>query len=196
MERALMNATARLLLLLADGESLERCWRQAGFESREDAAGALRTLASSDGVSPAAAPRDERRKKLAIIVSVDGASRGNPGPAAVGLIVHTLDGTELYSRGMKIGSATNNVAEYRAVIEGLAVARELGASGVTIRLDSELVYRQLMGTYRIKHPGLKRLGEEIAREAKHFEKCEFRQIPREENREADRMANEALNSPL
>jgi len=190
-----MEALARLLKLFADGGSIEECWREAGFASPSAAAEALRDL-SRAVAAPRTGSRTARRGGLAVVVYVDGASRGNPGPAAVGAAVYTPDGQELYSRGKRIGSATNNVAEYRAVIEGLAAARELGASAVTVRLDSELVYRQLMGAYRIKNPELKRLGEEIGRAAGAFEKCEFQQIPREENRAADRAANEALNSPL
>ncbi len=190
-----MDKLVRLLKLFAAGGGLNDCWREAGFASAEEAAGALLELARSVG---AARGEDgaERRGGLSVVVYVDGASRGNPGPAAVGAAVYTAEGDELYSRGKKIGEATNNVAEYRAVIEGLAVARELGASEVTIRLDSELVYRQLLGVYRIKNPELQRLGEEVRRAVGGFEKYGFQQIPREENREADRAANEALNSPL
>ncbi len=190
-----MEALARLLKLFADGGSIEECWREAGFASPLEAADALRDLSRSVG-APHGASRTARRGGLSVVVYVDGASRGNPGPAAVGAAVYTPDGQELSSRGKRIGAATNNVAEYRAVIEGLAAARELGANAVTVRLDSELVYRQLMGAYRIKNPELKRLGEEIGRAAGAFETCEFQQIPREENRAADRAANEALNSPL
>jgi ribonuclease HI len=108
------------------------------------------------------------------------------------VIVHLPTGEELFSAGRKIGRATNNVAEYRAVIEGLKLARELGARRITVRLDSELVVKQLNGVYRIKNPELELLAREVAAEARHFPGCSFEHVPREENREADRLANEAL----
>lgn len=190
-----MDKLAHLLKLFAAGGALEECWRPAGFSSPFEAADAVRELARSIAAPPKP-ERPRRRVGLSVVVYVDGASRGNPGPAAVGTAVYTESGEELYSRGKRIGRATNNVAEYRAVMEGLAVARELGANAVVVRLDSELVYRQLMGVYRIKHPDLKRLGEDVGRAAAAFDRCEFQQIPREENREADRIANTALNSPI
>lgn len=192
-----MGNLSTLLTLVAQSGSLEGAWQEAGYASREAAAGAL--LEHAAGLS--AAPKRSRAeakpaRKNALLVYVDGASRGNPGPAAVGVAVFTADGDELYARGKRIGQATNNVAEYRAVLEGLAVARELNATSVSLRVDSELVYLQLTGKYRIRHPDLKTLSEEVGRAARAFERFEIRQVPREENREADRAANEALNSPL
>lgn len=192
-----MGDLAALIVQLARGESLDGVWEAAGYPSRAAAAGAL--LEHAAGISAAskrAKAEAKPARKNAVLVYVDGASRGNPGPAAVGVAVYTADGDELYSRGKRIGRATNNVAEYRAVLEGLAVARELNATSVSLRVDSELVYRQLTGAYRIKHPDLKTLGEEVGRAASAFERFEIRHVPREENREADRAANEALNSPL
>ncbi|HVO76420.1 MAG TPA: ribonuclease HI family protein, partial [Candidatus Bathyarchaeia archaeon] len=127
------------------------------------------------------------------ILHVDGASRGNPGPAAVGVIIHLPSGEELYSVGKKIGEATNNVAEYRAVIEGLKVARGLGVRAVTVRLDSELVVKQLTGAYRIRNAELAELAKEVAAESRHFSRCSLEHVMREENSQADRLANEALN---
>ena len=192
-----MGDLAALLVALARGESLDGGWEAAGYASREAAAGALLEHAAGLSAAPKAARTGSKpARKNALLVYVDGASRGNPGPAAVGVAVYTADGDELYSRGKRIGRATNNVAEYRAVLEGLAVARELNATSVSLRVDSELVYLQLTGKYRIKHPDLKTLGEEVGQAARGFERFEIRQVPREENREADRAANEALNSPL
>jgi ribonuclease HI len=189
-----MKRLKALLALLGRGSSLEESWRAAGYSTRRDAAEALESLARSlDEPAVCAAPATKGRGGLNhAILHVDGASRGNPGPSAVGVIVHLPTGEELFSAGRKIGRATNNVAEYRAVIEGLKLARELGARRITVRLDSELVVKQLNGVYRIKNPELELLAREVAAEARHFPGCSFEHVPREENREADRLANEAL----
>jgi ribonuclease HI len=193
-----------LLESLARGESLDESWRQAGFDSREEAAGELVRLAGSLGAARRGSGDSRVREPRAgadgapgldhVIVYVDGASRGNPGPAASAAIAYLAAGDELTSVAKKIGRATNNTAEYRAVIEGLRLAGTLGARSVTIRLDSELVARQLSGEYRIKNADLRALAEEVSREAGRFERCRFEQVPREENREADRLANRALNA--
>ncbi len=120
-----MGNLATLLTLVAQGGSIEGSWKAAGYDSREAAALALLEHARSmPGGTKRETASGGRARKNALIVYVDGASRGNPGPAAVGVAAYTADGDELYSRGKRIGRATNNVAEYRAVLEGLAVARE------------------------------------------------------------------------
>jgi ribonuclease HI len=195
-----------LLESLARGESLEESFRRCGFASREDAAEALVTLAGSLGAGDRRGSRESRpgahRTAAAgvsptvdrVVVYVDGASRGNPGPAAVAAVAYLPSGDELTSVAKKIGRATNNTAEYRAVIEGLRLAGALGARSVTIRLDSELVARQLTGEYRIKKGDLASLAEEVSREVGRFERCRFEHVPREENREADRLAAKAVNA--
>src|SRR3954469_3244289 len=90
----------------------------------------------------------------------DGGSRGNPGPAGIGLVVRAADGTPVVTLGRFVGRATNNVAEYRALITAMSEAQRLGARRVVIRGDSELVVRQMLGQYRVKHPDLKPLYEE------------------------------------
>jgi len=123
----------------------------------------------------------------------DGASRGNPGPAAYGIRIVAPDGAELCAESVAIGSATNNVAEYRGAIAALDKARELGLAEVELRMDSELVVRQLSGEYRVRQPTLAELKEHVDRLAASFRVFRVRHVPREANREADRLANEALD---
>jgi ribonuclease HI len=198
-----MKRLRSLLALLARGKSLEESWSDSGYSSRSEAGSALEKLARSlNGTSAGPASRapasaghvdDEPRGPEHAVMYVDGASRGNPGPAAVAAILFLPTGEELYSAGQKIGWATNNVAEYRAVIEGMKLARTLGVRGITIRLDSELVMKQLTGVYRIKNVELESLARQVAEQSRHFTRCSFEHVPREENREADRIANEVLN---
>jgi len=179
-----------LLGLLAGGGTLDESWEAAGFRSRAEAIGAIESLARSLGDRPEAAkPRGLERA----ILHTDGASRGNPGPSAVAAVIYLPTGEELASVAKKIGRATNNVAEYRAVIEGMKLARSLGVGELTVRMDSELVVKQLTGAYRIRSADLEPLAREVAAEARHFAKCSFEHVRREENREADRLANAALD---
>ena len=190
-----MKRLKTLLALLAGGKSLEESWSAAGFSSRADAGDALEDLARSldEALACPSSAKESPRGLEHAILYVDGASRGNPGPSAVGLILYLPTGEEIFSAGKKIGRATNNVAEYRAVIEGMKLARELGARRITVRLDSELVMKQLTGVYRIKNPELESLAREVAGQSRRFSACSFEHVRREENREADRLANEALN---
>jgi len=181
-----------LLALIAGGKDLDESWEISGFSSRAEASAAIGSLSRSLADSPPAAkPRGLDRA----ILHADGASRGNPGPSAIAAIVHLPTGEELASVAKRIGRATNNVAEYRAVIEGMKLARDLGVRELTVFVDSELVMKQLTGTYRIRSKDLEPLAREVAAEARHFSKCAFEHVKREENREADRLANEALNRP-
>src|SRR5437016_5897019 len=95
-----------------------------------------------------------------ITIEFDGGSRGNPGPAGIGVVLRAQDGTPLVTLGRFIGRATNNVAEYRALIAGLEKAKELGAKKILVRGDSELIVRQMLGQYRVKSPDLKDLYDE------------------------------------
>ena len=128
-----------------------------------------------------------------LIVACDGASRGNPGPAGIGVQITTEDGTVLAEIARGLGEATNNVAEYTAVIEGLSHARELGARSVTLRSDSLLLINQLTGRYRVKSTHLQPLHRRARSIAAGFERISFEHVPREENREADRLANEGVD---
>lgn len=133
---------------------------------------------------------------MRVVVHVDGGARGNPGPAAVGVVVAGSDGGVLAERGEYIGRATNNVAEYRAVMLGLELARELGADEVEVVNDSELVARQIGGQYRVKNPGLRPLYEETMAELRRFERWSVRNVRREHNERADELVNEALDRAL
>jgi ribonuclease HI len=124
-----------------------------------------------------------------LIVSTDGAARGNPGPAGVGVVVTDESQRTVASLALGIGPATNNVAEYRASLEGLRLAEEHGARRVLLRSDSRLLIEQLAGRFRVKNPTLIRLHGEVRRRMKAFDQVELQHVPREENVEADRLAN-------
>lgn len=128
------------------------------------------------------------------MVHVDGGARGNPGPAAVGAVATDPDGGPVAERKAYIGVATNNVAEYRAVLLGLELARELGASEVEVVNDSELVARQIDGRYKVKNAGLKPLYLETMRQLRGFKAWSVRSVRRESNERADELVNEALDA--
>jgi ribonuclease HI len=128
-----------------------------------------------------------------VVVNVDGGARGNPGPAAVAAVVTTPEGEPLAERNAYIGEATNNVAEYRALLLGLELARELGAAEVEVVNDSELVARQIGGEYKVKHAGLKPLYEQAMGELRDFDGWAVRAVRREQNMRADELVNEALD---
>lgn len=127
----------------------------------------------------------------ALILYIDGSVEGNPGPGAIGVVIEREDGTPVDAWGEAIGHATNNQAEYEALLAGLRKARQLGARAVTVRSDSQLLVRQLLGEYRVKDPKLKLLHEEARRLAASFQRFAIEHIRREENRAADRLANRA-----
>jgi ribonuclease HI len=129
-----------------------------------------------------------------LIVNVDGGSRGNPGPAAVAAVVATPDGEILDEGSETIGAATNNVAEYRALLLGIERARALGAGEIELVGDSELIVRQVRGEYRVKDPGLRDLHAKIREALDGFERWSIRHVRREENERADRLVNEALDA--
>jgi ribonuclease HI len=124
---------------------------------------------------------------------VDGGSRGNPGPAAVGYRIEDEAGELLDEAGETIGVATNNEAEYRALIAAFDRAAELGARDVEVRSDSELLMRQMTGRYKVKSPHLRELWQEAQRAAGRFERVRYVEVRRTENTEADRQVNLALD---
>ncbi len=128
-----------------------------------------------------------------LILNVDGASRGNPGPAAIGITVKNEKKRLLASISKTIGLATNNQAEYRALIAGLEKAIQLGAREVVVNSDSELLVKQLQGHYRVKNAELKSLYLEVVKLAYSLPVFRIEAIPREQNREADNLANKALD---
>ena len=144
------------------------------------------------------AKRGARGKKPApsakeFVVNIDGASRGNPGPASIGYVIATRDGAALRQEGRPIGEATNNFAEYSALLAALADCETMGADRIEVKSDSELLVNQLNGIYKIKNENIKILVA-LAREKLHgFSKVTFTHVPREKNREADRLAARALD---
>lgn len=129
------------------------------------------------------------------IVEADGGSRGNPGPAGYGsVVIDAATGETLAERAEYIGVATNNVAEYRGLVAGLLAARELDPSAtVRVRMDSKLVVEQMSGRWKIKHPDMKPLAAEAARVLPAGQVA-YEWIPREQNKHADRLANEAMDA--
>jgi ribonuclease HI len=127
-------------------------------------------------------------------LSTDGGARGNPGPAAFGYVLETDDGTVLAAHGEKIGVATNNVAEYRALVAGLEKALELGVDEVDVVSDSQLLVRQMKGEYKVKNEALRKLSLEAAALARKLRRVTYRSVRREHNELADRLVNEALDS--
>jgi ribonuclease HI len=127
-------------------------------------------------------------------LSTDGGARGNPGPAAYGYVLEAEDGTVLDARGEAIGVATNNVAEYRALIEGLRRAVELGVDELSVVSDSELLVRQMGGEYRVKNETLRVLSLEAAALAQRVGRVTYTAVRREHNELADRLVNDALDA--
>jgi ribonuclease HI len=128
------------------------------------------------------------------ILFTDGGARGNPGPAAYGFVLEAEDGTVLAAEGAAIGVATNNVAEYRALLAGLEKALELHVPEVEVVSDSELLVKQMNGEYRVKNEALRGLSLEAARLARQIGKVSYTAVRREHNELADRLVNEALDA--
>ena len=127
-------------------------------------------------------------------LSTDGGARGNPGPAAYGYVLEAEDGTVLDARGEKIGVATNNVAEYRALIAGLEAALAHGVKELEVVSDSELLVKQMQGEYRVKNAALKTLSTQAAALGRDLDSVSYTAVRREHNELADRLVNEALDS--
>jgi ribonuclease HI len=124
----------------------------------------------------------------------DGGARGNPGPAAAAFVLEAEDGTVLDARGTAIGVATNNVAEYRALVDGLRRAVEVGVDELEVVSDSELMVRQMRGEYRVKNEALRALFLEATGHAQQIDTVRYTAVRREANELADRLVNEALDS--
>jgi ribonuclease HI len=133
---------------------------------------------------------------LKLVVHVDGGARGNPGPAAIGIVVSDEHGHVLDELAERIGEATNNVAEYRAVLDGVGRAAQLGGTDVELINDSELVARQLNGAYKVRHPAMKPLHEQAIAALRTFNSWRIRTVPRDQNARADALVNEALDVSL
>ncbi len=163
-----------------------------GGESRSPAASAPSRSRRRSAAAPADDDLDLPRDGRAVAWS-DGASRGNPGPGAVGIRILGPGGDEIWTEGLTIGSVTNNVAEYRGALAALEKALELGIERIELRMDSELVVKQLGGQYRVKQPALAELKAQVDRLIRRFESFRVRHVPRARNAVADRLANEALD---
>ncbi|MBU0728333.1 MAG: ribonuclease HI family protein [Proteobacteria bacterium] len=131
-----------------------------------------------------------------LTVYTDGASRGNPGEAGAGAVIFDESGGEIYARGKYLGQCTNNMAEYQALIMGLAALKDHGAENISIFLDSELIVRQLQGRYKVKDQKLKPLFIEVSTLLNEFTAWEVRHVPRNENKRADELANLGIDEKL
>jgi ribonuclease HI len=131
-----------------------------------------------------------------VTVNVDGGARGNPGPAAIGVVLRDGEGQMLEEVGETIGEATNNVAEYRALLRGIELAKAHGASDLELIGDSELVVRQVEGRYKVKNAGMKELHAEVLRSLRDFGAWSICHVRRGDNADADRLVNEALDGVL
>jgi ribonuclease HI len=130
---------------------------------------------------------------MKVVVHVDGGARGNPGPAAAACVISTPEGDILGEHWQLLGSTTNNVAEYRALLLGLEQARELGADEVEVIGDSELIAKQVLGSYKVKNAALKSLHGQALASFARFERWSIRTVPRAQNAEADALVNAALD---
>jgi ribonuclease HI len=128
-----------------------------------------------------------------LVIHVDGGARGNPGPAAIGVVVSDPNGTVVDEIAERIGAATNNVAEYTALLRGVRRAAELGAEEIEIVNDSELVARQLTGAYKVKHPAMRPLYLDAMEALRPFKSWKIRSVPRAQNARADALVNAALD---
>ena len=131
-----------------------------------------------------------------LIAHADGAARGNPGPAAYGLVLQTTAGRDLRLLAKRIGHATNNVAEYRGAIAAVEAALDLGATTLDLHLDSELIVRQLQGRYRVRNAALKLLHDRLRALTDQLDEFHIHHIARQRNARADALANAALDGPL
>ncbi len=131
-----------------------------------------------------------------VVVHTDGGARGNPGPAGIGAVLTDQEGTVLGERAEGIGTATNNVAEYRAAIAGLELALEHGAKEVLLRADSRLIVEQLAGRFRVKNPSLQVLHQQARELMKRFDRVDLEHVRRERNADADRLANDGIDAWL
>jgi ribonuclease HI len=127
-------------------------------------------------------------------LSTDGGARGNPGPAAYGFVLEAEDGTVLAKEGKAIGTATNNVAEYRALLAGLERARDLGLDEVEVVADSELLVKQMRGEYKVRNAALRVLSTDAERLADEIGRVTYTAVRRAHNELADRLVNEALDA--
>ena len=133
---------------------------------------------------------------MKLMIQADGGSRGNPGPAGSGSVVLDATGKPLATVSYVVGRATNNVAEYHGLLQGLIKARELGGTDIVVRMDSKLVVEQMAGRWKIKHPDMKELALKCQELVRQFNSVEFEWVPRAKNKLADELANKAMDALL
>ena len=133
------------------------------------------------------------RAHAKLVLHVDGGARGNPGPAAIGVVVSDPSGEVVTTFSDAIGEATNNVAEYRALLRALELAAEHGAAEIHVINDSELIARQVTGVYKVKHPAMQELHRRAMALLRGFDSWSIETVPRAQNAEADSLVNEALD---
>ena len=157
-------------------------------------AGAAGGAGARSDAEPQAACGPAADPEIEYVLHCDGASRGNPGTAAIGYVLCDAEDREFVAVGRVIGRRlTNNVAEYTALLEGLEAAARLGVRRLRVRMDSELVVRQLLGVYRVRHPGLQPLFAAVQERRRAFVRFNIEHVPRAQNERADALANHALD---
>lgn len=134
---------------------------------------------------------------MKLIINTDGGARGNPGPAGIGVVVAGENGEIIQQHKQYIGEATNNVAEYKALILALHEAQKISnGAHLDIRMDSELIVRQMQGRYKIKEPSLQALAAQVIQLKNNFKTVVFTHVRREQNKEADKLVNQAIDEAL
>jgi ribonuclease HI len=209
MTRRKVEPDARALLrFVAEHESLVLTIDEFPELGEERIRALLLTLAEDSSSTPAvvgkapatkaarATARSSVGSTLQVVLHTDGASRGNPGPAAAGWVISTVSGRVLRRNGAFLGRKTNNEAEYEAVIHGLAEAIELGAEEVALRADSELLIRQLNGAYQVRNENISALHRQARALMGRLRRIDARHVPRAENSAADAMANKAIDAAI
>ena len=131
---------------------------------------------------------------MEVIMFTDGGSRGNPGPAAIGVVIKNKSGETIQKIGKYIGESTNNDAEYKALLEGIGSLKEMKVKSVSCFLDSELVVKQLNGLYKVKNTNIKTLWKNIKELEKNFDSITYTHVKRDKNYEADAIVNDVLDS--
>jgi len=190
---------SRLLELLGKRLTPELLGEEFADLSREDLGALFDELAAHIGRCREwtdAAKKKQDPSGMRGSLYCDGASRGNPGPSGAGVVILDENGEQIFELSRFLDNATNNVAEYQALIRGLSAAADLGINRVQVYLDSELVVNQLLGTYKVRNPRLLQLFEEAMSRLRLFDEYAIFHVGRELNQEADRLANEAIDRGL
>jgi ribonuclease HI len=192
---ALAAKLLKVIEALRSGATLEKAIESGRLdpETAESLLTAFEAHLSKQARARVAGKARPRSRRLRLSAVSDGASRGNPGQAACAVIISDSNGEELLRRARRLGVVTNNVAEYEGVILALELAETLGASSLVLRLDSELVVKQLNGEYKVKHASLKPLFEKAVRMKEQFDEVEVIHVPRKETEAADKLANAELD---